>query len=232
MVSDGRYVVDEPAFKRYAYTALMSRFPDQAGFEDFYASLDGPPIKDEFLRVTSFYLFLVKRGEWHVTVEGSAPVVDYLSTSFKIVALFALIESLSDEQHQDFYDWLRSKDPKTTFPIPDPAALSRLNEGYKASYGSIRRCVAFFSRLPAARQQALCSAVRVSGKPLASIKKVAEFLYDLRSKFVHEAHLVLQLSSLTAFSMKGQTVVETKLSIEALLEAFEEGVLAYFGPGT
>lgn len=230
-MSDGR-VVDEAAFKRYAYTALMSRFPDKAGFEDFYASLDGPVIKDEFLRVTSFYLFLVKRGEWHVTVEGSAPVVDYLSTSFKVVALFALIESLSDEQHQDFYGWLCSKDTKTTFPIPDQAALSKLNEEYKVSYGSIRHCVTFFSRLPPERQQALCSAIRSGGKPLASIKKVAEFLYDLRSKFVHEARLVLQLSSLMAFSMKGQTVVETELSIETLLEAFEEGVLAYFRHGT
>ena len=210
----------------------MSRYPDRAAFENFYASLNDPLVKDEFLRVTAFYLFLVKRGEWHVTVEGSAPVVDYLSTSFKIVALFALIESLSDERHQDFYDWLCSKDPETTFPIPDPAALSRLNEGYKASYGSIRRCVTFFSRLAPARQQALCSAIRVGGKPLGTIKKVAQFLYELRSKFVHEACLLVQLGSPVHFSRKGQKVVQTELSIEALLEAFEEGMLAYFDHGT
>jgi hypothetical protein len=231
-VSDGRYIADEAKFKQYTYTALTGRFPDRAAFENFYASLNDPLIKDEFLRVASFYLFLVKRGEWHVTVEDSAPVVDYLSTSFKVVALFALIESLSDEQHQDFYDWLCSKDPETTFPISDRAALSRLNEGYKASYGSIRRCVAFFSRLPPDRQQALCSAIRVGGNPLASIKKVAEFLYDLRSKFVHEARLVLSLVGFMALSRKGQKVVETDLSVEVLLETFEEGVLAYFRRGT
>ena len=232
MGSDGRYIANEVAFKRYAYTALMSRFPDQARFDDFYASLDGPVIKDEFLRVTSFYLFLVKRGEWQVTVEGSAPVVDYLSTSFKVVALFALIESLSDKQHQDFYSWLCSKDTKTTLPIPDPAALSKLNEEYKVTYGSIRRCVTFFNRLPSERQQALCSAIKVDGKPLSSIKKVAEFLYDLRSKFVHEARLVLSLVGYTALSLKGEKVVQIDLSVETLLEAFEEGVLAYFGHGT
>jgi len=210
----------------------MSRFPAQTGFDDFYASLDGPVIKDEFLRVTSFYLFLVKRGDWHVSVEGSAPVVDYLSTSFKLVALFGLIESLSNEQHQDFYGWLCSKDTKTTFPIPDPAALSKLNEEYKSTYGSIRRCIAFFNRLPSERQQALCSAIRVDGKPLASIKKVAEFLYDLRSKFVHEARFVLSLVGYTALSMKGEKVVQIDLSVETLLETFEEGVLAYFSYGT
>jgi hypothetical protein len=231
-MADGRYIADEAKFKQYAYTALTGCFPNRAEFESFYASLDDPVIKDEFLRITSFYLFLVKRGEWHVTVEGSAPVVDYLSTSFKVVALFALIESLSDAQHQDFYDWLCSKDPKTTFPIPDRVSLSRLNEEYKASYGSIRRCVAFFSRLPPERQQALCGAITVAGKPLASIKKVAEFLYDLRSKFVHEARLVLSLVGYTALSMKGKKFVEIDLSVETLLEAFEEGVLAYFGHGT
>jgi hypothetical protein len=174
----------------------------------------------------------VKRGDWHVSVEGSAPLVDYISTSFKVVALFALIESLSDELHQDFYGWLCSKDTKTSFPIPDPAALSKLNEEYKSTYGSIRRCVAFFNRLPSERQQALCTAIRVNGKPLASIKKVAEFLYDLRSKFVHEARFVLSLVGYTALSMKGEKVVQIDLSAETLLEAFEEGVLAYFGHGT
>jgi hypothetical protein len=127
MVFDGRYIANEPTFKRHAYAALKSRFPDEAAFEDFYASLDTPQLKDQFLHAATFYLFLAKQGEWHVTVEGSAPVVDYLSTSFKVVALFALIESLSDEQHQDFYDWLvSSRDPDTTFPIGDSAALTKL----------------------------------------------------------------------------------------------------------
>jgi hypothetical protein len=231
-VSDGRYIADEAKFKQYAYTALTGSFPDHAAFENFYVSLDDSLIKDEFLRVTSFYLFLVKRGEWHVTVEGSAPVIDYLSTSFKVVALFALIESLSDEQHQDFYDWLCSQNPESTFPIPDRAALSKLNEGYKASYGSIRPCVAFFSRLPPDRQQALCSAIRVGGNPLVSIKKVAEFLYDLRNKFVHEARPVWSLVGFMALEKKKKKVVKTDLSVGVLLDTFEEGVLAYFRHGT
>jgi hypothetical protein len=228
MVSDGGYIADEPAFKAYAYTALKSRFPDRASFERFYDSLADSSVKDEFLRVTSFYLFLVKQGEWHVTVEGSAPVVDYLSNSFKVVALFALIESLSDQQHQDFYKWMCERDAPTTFPIPDATVLAKLNEEYKASFGSIRRCVAFFSRLSPERQQALCKAVSVNGKPLASIKKVADFLYDLRSKFVHKARLTLQLGDLLTLSMKGRRVVESQLSIDILLDTFEEGVLAYF----
>jgi hypothetical protein len=231
MVSDGRYLAAEPAFKEYAYTALVSRFPDRKGFEHFYDALTDSSVKDEFLRVTSFYLFLVKRGEWHVTVEGSASVVNYLSNSFKVSVLFALIESLSDQRYQDFYEWLRARDVPTTFPIPDASALAKLNEEYKASFGSIRRCVAFFSRLPPERQQALCKAVSIDEEPLASVEKVAKFLYDLRSKFVHEAQLVLQLGDLltfSTFSMKGQRIVESQLSIGTLFDTFEEGILAYF----
>lgn len=231
MAPNGQYVANEQTFKRYAYTALKSCFPNQAGFESFYAGLRDAVVQDEFLRVTSFYLFLVKQGDWQVTVEGSNPAVDYLSNSFKVVALFALIESMSDERHQEFYEWLRSRDNETTFPIPDLASLSRLNQKYKTSYGSIRRCIGFFSSLAPARQRALCNAIKVNGKPLASIKKVAEFLYELRSKFVHEARLVPELSSITAFSMRDRRVVETELSIDTLVEAFEEGVLVYFSRG-
>lgn len=127
MAPNGEYVANEQTFKRYAYTALKSLFPNQAEFENFYAGLRDAVVQDEFLRVTSFYLFLVKQGEWQVAVEGSNPVVDYLSNSFKVVALFALIESMSDERHQEFYEWLRSRDNETTFPIPDLISLSRLN---------------------------------------------------------------------------------------------------------
>ena len=227
MAADGRYVANEAKFKEYAYRALGVRFLDRTAFDNFYTSLSGPSKKDEFLRVASFYLFLVKEGDWQVAFEDNTP--DYLTNSYKVVGIFALIESLSDEQHQDFYEWLKGKGP---FPISDKDALSELNEEYKASYGSIRRCVAFFERLPSERQNALCDAIRENGKPLASIKKVAEFLYNLRSVFVHEADFVLELDNMTVFSMRRNKVVQTTLPIETLLEVFEEGVLAYFAQGT
>ncbi|MBI1815883.1 MAG: hypothetical protein HYR72_12965 [Deltaproteobacteria bacterium] len=233
MVSNGRYVRDEEKFKRYAYAALASRFQNnRASFEHFYSSLPSAATKDEFLRVTSFYLFLVKQGDWRVAVEGSDPVIDYLTNTFKLVAFFSLVESLSDEGHQDFYEWLCGEDPERTFPVGDPAALRTLYERYKASYGSVRRCIAFFDRLPQPRKEALCNAIHLDGIPVSSIKKVAEFLYDLRSKFVHEGRLALQVSDTSVFSQRKEKVVRTELTITGLLEAFEEGVLAYFGDGT
>jgi hypothetical protein len=170
----------------------------------------------------------VKQGDWHVNVEGSDPVIGYLSTSFKLVALFSLIESLSEKKHQDFYGWLSTEAPEGTFPIADKGKLETLNENYKGDYGSIRRCVSFFELLPSRQKEALRHAIKINGEPRASIKKVAQFLYDLRSKFVHEGELVLTIDIEKVISMKDKKMVQTQLSLDVLLEAFERGVIHYF----
>ncbi len=231
MVSDGRYVDDEDRFKEDAYLALTSRFTTREAFENFYSSLNNSATKDEFLRAASFYLFMVKNGDWHVSVERSNPIVDYFTNSFKLAALFSVIESLSDRHYKDLFNWLNDEPQESIFPINDHVSLSALNEKYKSEYGSIRRCKAFFENLPQCTQKVLCDSIKIDGHPLKSIKKVAEFLYEIRSKFVHEARLFSQISDVagTVLSMSGNRVVQTELSIDVLFQAFEEGLLAYFG---
>lgn len=97
----GHYVRNEQGYKDLAYEALEGQFVDRAEFDAFYSWLQSDHRKDDFLRVASFYLYLVKRGDWHVRVQGGNEVVDYLTNSFKLVALFSLIESLTDLKHQD-----------------------------------------------------------------------------------------------------------------------------------
>jgi hypothetical protein len=226
MVSDGRYIKSEGHFKCYACEALSSQFADRLDFNQFYLSLHPDAVKDEFLRVASLYLFLVKRGDWYVNIQGSDPVVDYLTNSFKLVALFSLVESLSAERHVDFYEWLTMQDRDGSFPIADKRALSPLYREYKLAYGSIWRCVTFFDRLPSAHKEALCGAIKIKGKPLGSVRKVAEFLYNLRSKFVHEGQLALHISGSAVASVRAG--IDTQLSMDVLSEAFEQGVLAHF----
>ena len=66
------------------------------------------------------------------------------------------------------------------------------------------------------------------GKPPAEIKVVAEFLYNLRSKFVHEGEFVLDIASFPMISRHNNAVTLTNISIPTLLRMFEEGMLAYF----
>lgn len=212
--------------REYAASAMGSMFANAAAFDAFYVTLSDEQ-KDDFLRVASSYLFLVKQGDWHVTVEGSNPVIDYFTNSFKLVSLFSLIESLSSERHQDFYEWLGHVG-ENVYPISDKAALKQLHEKYKTTFGSIRRCVAFFERLSSAQQADLCNSIQVNGAPVKSIKDVAQFLYNLRSKFVHEGEFVLDIANVPVMSRHKNLNTLTALSMPKLLEAFEEGVVAYF----
>lgn len=73
----------------------------------------------------------------------------------------------------------------------------------------------------------LCSAVEIDHTPVQNIKKLAEFLYNIRSKFVHEAELILELSGPTHhFGRK--KLLHTKLTMSLFFSAFEEGLVAYF----
>lgn len=212
--------------REYAASALSSRFTDTAAFDAFYVGLTNNQ-KDEFLRVASSYLFLVKQGDWHVTVEGSNSIIDYFTNSFKLVSIFSLVESLSAEKHQDFYDWL-GRIEEEIYPITDKAALKALYESYKSTFGSIRRCVTFFERLSSAQQAILCGSIQIDGASLNSVKDVAQFLYNLRSKFVHEGKFVLDIANVPVMSRHKNSNTLTSLSMPKLLEAFEEGVIAYF----
>ena len=223
----GRYFHNAKAFKEDAFAVLGSRFQDRSAFEAFYDRIESPERKNEFLRVACSYRLLVKHGDWKLSVSGANEVIDYLTNSFKLVALFSLIESMSSEKHKDFYEWLNAQDPATLYPISDKKRLNQLYSSYKQTFGAIRRCVRFFSGLSGPEQTALCKSIEFEGKPLDGIKHLAQHLYELRSKFVHEAELVLQLGGPTHhITPKGYFF--TNLSVPALLGAFESGLIAQF----
>lgn len=226
MAADSRYVQNEISYLPVAKIALVNQFRSPEDFQAFYDGIATPARKNQFLRATSFYYYMVKQGDWVVNAPDCDPIVDYFTNSYKAVGIFAIIESLSDESHQDFHSWLQSN-RDSAVPIPDIAALNVLHDKYKLTYGSIRRCVSFFNRLSAERQAELCGAVQINRRPLESIKKLAEFLYNTRSKFVHEAEVVLQLSGST-YHFGQKNPVHTKLTMPLFFSAFEEGLVAYF----
>jgi hypothetical protein len=219
---------NENVDRRDAAEALRSQFPTAESFEDFCGSITSDVRRKHFLRTACFYLLLVQKGNWVVEYEHNDPVVEYLTNSYKIVGLFSLIESLSSERHEDFHGWLLKRKAPDLFPIQDRASLDALHEQYKETYGSIRRCVAFFERLPLARQTELRQAVQTDKTPIESIKKLAQFLHSIRSEFVHEARLALQVSQFEVWSLEKRGVVQTRLDIAQLMLAFEEGLVAYF----
>ncbi|MFC0167594.1 hypothetical protein ACFFKC_05825 [Pseudoduganella danionis] len=216
----------EEIYLPYAVAVFEGHFGGSDAFANFYGKLTDEN-KDLFLGVASKYVFLVKNGDWHVEIKDCNPVIDYLTNSFKLVSIFALIESLSSEKHEDFYDWLRKKE-HAVFPITDTTHLRSLQDEYKTTYGSIRRCVQFFQRLPESRQAQLRLGFISNGNPAVDIKAVAQFLYNLRSKFVHEGEFVLDVAATPVISRHKNASTLTSISMPVLLSAFEEGVVAYF----
>jgi len=224
---DLRYLEAKDKFLEYAFLAVGHHFDSRKDFDNYFDSIKGNDQKSLFLRTASFYLFLVKRGDWVVDVPDSDEIIDYLTNTYKYVGIFSLIESLSNEKFIDFYQFLVRRKSAIPYPINDKKELDPFYERYKADYGSIKKCIAFFKALSPERQNALISRLEVRGTD-PSIESLAKFLYELRSKFVHEAELVHHMVDGTSISFKGKKTIVCKLSIEAALNFFEEGLIEHF----
>lgn len=223
-----RYLT-EPRAGIFAARGLAVEFPTQIEFDSFVNQIQTDEAKDSFLRVASMYHFLVKNGDWHVQDPDSDPVVDYFTDSYKLVFLFSLIESLGGNEYKDFYQWLRGlRGVESPFPIADPASLATLNDRYLTEHGSTRRCVAFFSRLDEQDQRTLLAAFRNvpfdNGRP--TLEQIAKYLYNLRSKFVHSASLVLCLGPVQHYDAARRLLV--RLDMAALQRMFERGLVKHF----
>jgi hypothetical protein len=174
------------------------------------------------LKVGSFYKFLVKEGRF--SVPGYDEAKDFDRT-YRFVALVALIESVeSSVSFKDFYAWLSKL---AAFPIQDQQALDALYEQYKGQFGVMHKMVSFFLRPDDSSKQEIESWIKVNGQSLA-IEKLARKLYDIRSKFVHEARLIVDLSGMTTWSAR-HLRSEITVTLEQVERIFERGVLLRFG---
>lgn len=224
-MEDLRYLQAKGKFLEYAYRALTERFPSRTGFDKYFNAIQTDKQKNLFLGTAAFYLFLVKKGDWVLDIPNSNKPVDYFTNTYKYIAVFSLIESLSEKEFIDFYSFLVMRKSRIKFPIQSEQELKTYYETYKADYGALRRCISFFKALSPERQKILISKLQVKDTA-PSIENLAKFLYELRSKFVHETKLILEMSADTVISRQGGVVCS--LSIQDAMEFFEEGLIAHF----
>ena len=226
-LKDQRYLSAKDKFLEYSYQALQGQFGTKEEFLSFFDAIESVEQKNLFLKTASFYLFLVKNGDWFVDIPGSDKRVDYLTDAYKYIAIFSLIESLQEKEFMDFYAFLMRRKTKVHFPINDKKELEQWYQKYKNEFGSIHQSVKFFKALSAERKANLIKNLEVKNvKP--TIENLSKYLYNLRSKFVHEAELVVNMSGRTTISRYGEKIVICKLSLIKLMEFFEEGLITYF----
>ena len=145
----------------------------------------------------------------------------------KYIAIFSLLESLQDKEFMDFYSFLVRRRTNVKFPINDKKELGQWYRKYKQEFGSIRQSVQFFKTLSAQKKADLIKTIEVTNaKP--TIENLSKYLYNLRSKFVHEAELIVNMSERTTISRYGKKFVICKLSLRNLMKFFEEALIVYF----
>ena len=220
---------DVPEYLDDAYRVLKENFKDYEEFENFYSGMQDDKVREEFLRVSSSYLFFVKNGQWHVEVPRSNPVIDYFSNSFKLVAILAIIESMSSEKHIDFFEWLVRRQNKIPFPIESKNTLQKHYNTYKKNYGSIKKCKSFFEGLSEETKKEICALITIDKKPLESIEIFVELLYKSRSEFENAKNISINIGDWLHFGKyKEKTVVWRCFRLEYLLQIFEEGLISHF----
>lgn len=227
MIKDYRYLHAKENFLDFSYLALQDQFSSRDEFISFFETLKNDDQRNLFLKTASFYLFLVKKGDWLVDIPGSNEKIDYLTDTYKYIAIFSLIESLQGNEFIDFYSFLVRRKSNLTFPIKDKKELDQWYRKYKQEFGSIQQAIKFFKSLSSQKKADLIKNLEVKDtKP--SIENLSKYLYNLRSKFVHEAELIVNMSGRTTISRHGQKFVICKISLRKLMEIFEEGFILFF----
>jgi len=213
-MSDLKYWEQQDTFSPLAFESFQDYFGSRSKFHAFVRSITADEEKSRFLKVASFYKILVKDGRFSVPQYEEAK---YFDRTYRFVALVALIECVeSSVSFKDFHAWLNKSG---AFPIQDQQALDVLSVMHKM--------VSFFLRLDDSSKQEIESWIKVKGQPLA-IEKLAKTLYEIRSKFVHEARLIVDLSGVRTISAR-QVEREITVTLEQVERIVERGVLLRFG---
>jgi hypothetical protein len=228
---DYRYLENEAYYLDQVADVWIAHVASRSELSTFYDSLPSDEEKNLFLRVGAFYRYLVKEGSFLFEVNEWNRGMSFIDDTYKYIALFALIEALEvPSKHLDFYQWLQREAPMHAMAPDSPLVktLEPLYREYKAEYGSIHAAVTFFSRLDTRDQNFIQDRFTIQEKE-ASLKKLAQKLYDIRSEFVHKAQFVLWFGQGTTGGYDHDDVLTSSLSMDDLCTLFEHGFLKRFG---
>ncbi len=237
-----KYLNDMPRYSEHAYNALKGNFASRECFNSFLATIEPPKRRDLFLRLASFYRFLVKEGHVHFSNPDWCSGLRYIEDTFKFISVFSLIEaSFLKDEFIDFYEFLTSKKSPVRYAIEGHAELEELYRQYKEEYGAIQNAVKFFDALDEECKRNLAEKLKTRAKPLneapdeirewehESIVQLAKRLYNMRSDFVHKAEFVLTLNEGSSISVGGSKVILNYLTSNDMTVFFEHGLLTKFG---
>lgn len=227
-MNDLRYIEKEKTFLQHSFDVFKKYFNnDRGSFNSFYNSIDSKNKKNKFLKIASFYKFLIVNGKFTVESDKSDTYMDYLDHTYKYIAIFSFIEDLyTDEEHKDFYSWLKSIKTKI---INSESELDILYKRYLSIHGSTQKAVRFFESLDNKTKENIANCFRVKGYDKKDFTYLAKLLYQIRNDFVHGAKLITQFNTGTTIHTTGNKLIVNNLDIESMMAIFEKGFLKLFG---
>jgi hypothetical protein len=139
----------------------------------------------------------------------------------------------------DFFSWLNRRDNTGLYPIGSRSVLTEIFNKYRARYGATQKVKKFFNSLSPDWHWVLTKGVRAFKYPVAdengepeevslSIDDIANYLYQIRSNFVHSVDVIHELDRGFGFSTRGNMRYMTRLSVDELAYIFEAGILSHF----
>lgn len=226
-----KYLKDSEAYLKHVNSVWGKYFAVPIDLNIFFDKIGTDEEKDLFLRVGSFYRFLVVEGKYQFSKSIWNSGMSYIDDSYKYIAIFSLIEALdSPGGYIDFYQWLHrnKKDINLDLETPFFLKIDNAYKKYKSKYGAINAAVQFFSRLDKEDKLFIQKSLKVKGKQ-GSLKQLSQFLYDIRSQFVHQANLVLNFGDIISVGRQKKKIIVVNMSIKDMCWLFEHGFLKRFG---
>ena len=225
-----RYLKNAEHFLNEIGEVWNRHFKSDKELRQFFETIATDEDKDLFLRVGAFYRYLVIEGSFRFDKEDWNDGLSYIDDTYKYIAIFSLIEALeTPPDYKDFYEWIQSK-KDTAIPLNKKpmAILNQMYQDYKAHHGSNRAAVRFFDRLDSEDKAFIANKLKINGES-SPLKRLSQLLYDLRSKFAHEARFILGFGSVVSVGTYNGNILTNNLSIDDLRRFFEYGFLKRFG---
>lgn len=225
-----RYLKNAEHFLKEISVVWSRHFHSDKELRQLFETIETDEEKDLFLRVGAFYKFLVIEGAFRFDKKEWNDGMSYVDDTYKYIAIFSLIEALeTPPDYKDFYEWIQNK-KDTAIPLNKKpmGVLEQMYQDYKAYHGSIRAAVRFFDRLDSEDKDFIEENLKINGKS-SSLKSLSQLLYDLRSKFVHEARFILGFGAAGSIGTHNGNVLTNYLSMDDLRRFFEHGFLKRFG---
>src|SRR5262249_20230382 len=118
-----RFLDAKDTFLERAYLALKNQFPSRVAFDAYFNSIKNDEQKNVFLKTVSCNQLLVKCADLVLNAPNSDKVICYFTNTYRYVAFFSVIESLSEYQFNGFYPYIARLKSRIEIPIIVRATL-------------------------------------------------------------------------------------------------------------